>query len=219
MGGTRPDAQPDAHRDALTRGARALARRDPALRRMVRAHGVPDIRWSRPRRSHFASLARAICFQQLAGRAAATIHGRFEALFDGSPDPDAVLALPESALRGAGLSAAKAASIRDLALKARDGEVQLRRLGRLPDDEVVRELVAVRGIGEWTAQMFCMFQLGRLDVWPTLDYGVRVGYGELFGLSAAPSARELEPEGDRFRPYRSLVAWYCWRAADTRLPG
>jgi DNA-3-methyladenine glycosylase II len=160
-----------------------------------------------------------ICYQQLAGRAAAAIHGRFEALFDGHPTPEDVLARPVDDLRGAGLSAAKTASIRDLAEKVEEGLVKLDRVARLPDDEVVRELVLVRGIGEWTAHMFLMFQLGRLDVWPTLDFGVRMGFSRLYGIDPPLTAKQLAPEGDRFRPYRSLVAWYCWRAVDTVTPG
>jgi len=203
---------------AVEEGARELARRDRVLARMVRHHGVPQLRRTRPRRTHFAELARMICYQQLAGRAAAAIHGRFEALFDGPPTPDAVLARPVDDLRGAGLSAAKAASIRDLAEKVDDGAVELDRVARLPDDEVVRELVLVRGIGEWTAQMFLMFQLGRLDVWPTLDLGVRSGFARMYRLDPVPTPKQLDGEGDRFRPYRSLVAWYCWRAVDTVTP-
>jgi DNA-3-methyladenine glycosylase II len=198
-------------------GARILARRDPVMRRMVRTHGVPQL-LRRPRRHHFAELCRMICYQQLAGRAAAAIHGRFEALFDGPPTPAAVLALPVETLRGAGLSAAKTASIRDLAEKVEAGLVKLPRVARLPDEEVVRELVLVRGIGEWTAHMFLMFQLGRLDVWPVLDFGVRAGYARLYDWPESPTPKQLEPEGDRFRPYRSLVAWYCWRAVDTVTP-
>ena len=207
-----------ATKAAVEEGARELARRDRVLARMVRAHGVPDLHRRRPRRPHFAELARMICYQQLAGRAAAAIHGRFEALFDGPPTPDAVLELPFETLRSAGLSNAKATSIRDLAVKVDAGLVELDRVARLPDDEVVRELVLVRGIGEWTAQMFLMFQMGRLDVWPILDFGVRAGFARMYRLDDAPTPKQLLPEGDRFQPYRSLVAWYCWRAADTVTP-
>jgi 3-methyladenine DNA glycosylase/8-oxoguanine DNA glycosylase len=199
-------------------GARELARRDRVLAKMVRDHGVPELRRARNGRAHFAELARMICYQQLAGRAAAAIHGRFDALFDGTPTAEAVLAVPFDTLRSVGLSAAKATSIRDLADKVETGVVELDRVGRLPDDEVVRELVLVRGIGEWTAHMFLMFQLGRLDVWPTLDYGVRNGFARLYGLAEMPTPKQLAGEGDRFRPYRSLVAWYCWRAVDTVTP-
>ena len=197
----------------------ALTRRDPQLRALVRVVGPCTMGQGRTRRPHFAELARMICYQQLAGAAARTIHGRFEALYDGHPTPDAVLATPDTALRAAGLSAAKAASIRDLAVRVDAGEVKLARMSRLPDDEIVRELTLVRGIGPWTAEMFLMFQLGRPDVWPVDDLGVRKGYSLIYGLPAMPKARDLEPLGERFRPYRSVVAWYCWRAVDTVVPG
>ena len=203
---------------SLEEGAREIARRDRVLATMVEAHGAPDFTAGRPRRGHFAALARSVCYQQLAGRAATAIHGRFTALFDGRPTAEKVLALPEEELRGAGLSGSKAASIRDLAEKSLDGTVRLDRVSRLSDDELVAQLTKVRGIGEWTAQMFMMFQLGRLDVWPTGDYGVRNGWARLYGLDEMPTARELAPLADPHRPYRSLVAWYCWRAVDTITP-
>jgi DNA-3-methyladenine glycosylase II len=207
-----------ATKAAVEEGARVLARRDRVLARMLREHGVPELHRRRPRRPHFAELARMICYQQLAGRAAAAIHGRFEALFEGPPTPEAVLALPFETLRSVGLSNAKATSIRDLAAKVEQGLVELDRVARLPDDEVVRELVLVRGIGEWTAHMFLMFQMARLDVWPVLDFGVRSGFARMYQLDTMPTPKQLAAEGDRFEPYRSLVAWYCWRAADTATP-
>src|SRR5213594_1611135 len=167
----------------------------------------------------FAELARAITYQQLAGRAASAIHGRFVALFDGAaPTPESVLALPVDRLRGAGLSGSKTASIRDLAEKVVDGSVQLDRIARLPDDEIERELTLVRGIGPWTAEMFLIFQLGRLDVWPVEDFGVRKGYAMAYEMPELPKPKELELLGTRFRPYRSVAAWYCWRAVDTLTP-
>ena len=125
------------------------------------------------------------------------------------------MALPDSALRAAGLSANKVASLRDLATKVLDTTVVLspRGLSRESDDEVVARLCTVRGIGEWTAQMFLMFQLRRLDVWPTGDLGVRRGYGLAWDVPM-PTEKELDPLGDPYRPYRSVVAWYCWRAAE-----
>jgi len=202
-----------------TEAVAALTRRDLALRKLVRVVGPCTMGQGRTRRPHFAELARMICYQQLAGAAARTIHGRFEALYDGHPTPEAVLATPDTDLRAAGLSAAKAASIRDLAVRVDAGEVKLARMSRLPDDEVVRELTLVRGIGRWTAEMFLMFQLGRPDVWPVDDLGVRKGYSLIYSLPAMPTARDLDPLGERFRPYRSVVAWYCWRAVDTVVPG
>jgi len=195
-----------------------LAARDPALARLVAAEGPCTIGRGRPSRTHFAELARMVCYQQLAGAAARTIHGRFEALFVGPPTPEGVLALPDAALRGAGLSRAKAASIRDLAEHVLSGDVRLARIGRYPDDEVIAQLTIVRGIGRWTAEMFCMFQLRRIDVWPVDDLGVRKGFARIAGLDAMPAPRDLEGMGERFRPYRSVAAWYCWRAADTVVP-
>jgi DNA-3-methyladenine glycosylase II len=199
--------------------ARELARRDKVMARMLRVHGVPDLTRAKPAAKHFPELARAICFQQLAGRAAQTIHGRFVALVDGAVTPEAVLALSVQDMRAAGLSGAKTASIRDLAEKVAAGVVELDRMSRLPDDEVVRELTLVRGIGEWTAHMFLMFQLGRLDVWPTGDLGVRAGFARMHGREIPPAPKELGLAGDPFRPYRSLVAWWCWREVDGVTPG
>jgi DNA-3-methyladenine glycosylase II len=187
------------------------------MRPIITAIGPPDLRRGRPRHTHFAELARAVCFQQLAGPAARAIHGRFADLFGGDPTPETVLAHPVDGLRAVGLSAAKTASIRDLAAKVVAGDVQLERMGRLPDDEIVRELTLVRGIGRWTAEMFLIFQLGRLDVWPVDDLGVRKGYAMLYGLDAMPTPKELEQSGDVFRPIRTAAAWYCWRATDTIL--
>ena len=202
---------------AVVEASEELARRDRVMRRIVAEVGPADLRRGRPARTHFAELARAICYQQLAGAAASAIHGRFDALFDGDgPTPEAVLALPVATLRSVGLSGNKTASIRDLAEKVVAGDVELDRVGRLPDDEIVRELTLVRGIGRWTAEMFLMFQLGRLDVWPVDDFGVRKGYGMLYGLTEMPTPKVLETLGEKFRPYRSVAAWYCWRAADTR---
>jgi 3-methyladenine DNA glycosylase/8-oxoguanine DNA glycosylase len=159
-------------------------------------------------------LARAICYQQLAGRAAATIHGRFVTAVGGEVTPAHVLAAPPDALRGAGLSAAKAAAIKDLAEKVAGGEVALDRIGRLSDEDVIAHLIQVRGIGRWTAEMFLLGTLGRLDVWPVGDYGVRAGFAAAWGLAEIPSPDALTGHGEPFRPYRSIVAWYCWRVAD-----
>jgi DNA-3-methyladenine glycosylase II len=205
-------------RRELLDGADELARRDRVMRTIIASVGPPDLRRSRPRRTHFAELARAICYQQLAGAAARAIHGRFDDLFGGDPTPEAVAATPVSRLRAVGLSGSKTASIRDLAEKVLDGTVKLDRVARLPDEEIIRELILVRGIGRWTAEMFLIFQLGRLDVWPVDDFGVRKGYGRIHTMDPAPTARALEPLGDAYRPYRTVAAWYCWRAADTTLP-
>ena len=181
---------------------------------LVERHGSMRIGVAPPVARRFETLANSIASQQLNGRAAQTIWGRVRGRVEGPFTAEAVLAVPESLWRDAGLSGAKAASLIDLAEHVADGRVQLERVGRMSDSEVVSHLTAVRGIGPWTAQMFLMFSLRRLDVWPTGDYGVRMGYGKAFRRGVAPTAKELEPLGDRFRPYRSVVAWYCWAAAD-----
>ena len=192
----------------------ALTAQAPEFAAIVASAGPCELRRGRPRRTHFAELARAICYQQLAGAAARAIHGRFEALFDGVPTPEAVLSASDEALQGVGLSGSKRASIRDLAQQVSAGTVDLERIGRRSDERVVEELTRVRGIGRWTAEMFLMFQLGRLDVWPVDDFGVRKGYARICGLAEQPTARALAPLGEPFRPYRSVAAWYCWRAAE-----
>jgi DNA-3-methyladenine glycosylase II len=193
--------------------AKILAERDPVLRRLVADAGPPRV--SPPTENHFAALVRAIVYQQLAGAAAAAIHGRLVAALDGEVTAQRLLSLPEAALRSAGLSGNKAASLRDLATKVLDGTVVLDRAGLRAesDAELVARLSTVRGIGKWTAEMFLMFQLRRLDVWPTGDLGVRKGFGLAWGIPT-PTAKELEPLADPYRPYRSVVAWYCWRAAE-----
>jgi DNA-3-methyladenine glycosylase II len=193
--------------------AEILAERDPVIARLIADAGPPRLR--RPAESGFAALVRAIVYQQLAGAAAAAIHGRLIAALDGDVTPEALLALSDESLRAAGLSANKVLSLRDLAGKVLDGTVVLsgRGLSRQSDEEITTRLSSVRGIGPWSADMFLMFQLRRLDVWPTGDLGVRRGYGLAWNVPM-PSARELQPLGDPFRPYRSVVAWYCWRAVE-----
>jgi DNA-3-methyladenine glycosylase II len=160
-------------------------------------------------------LVRSVTYQQLAGPAAAAIHGRLLAALGGEATPEGMLALSSEALRAAGLSGNKAASLRDLSTKVLDGTVVLdpRGLSREGDEEVITRLSSVRGIGRWSAEMFLMFQLRRLDVWPTGDLGVRRGYGLAWGIPM-PTPRQLEPLGEPFRPYRTVVAWYCWRASE-----
>lgn len=171
-----------------------------------------------PLEDSFAALVRSIMYQQLAGAAATAIHGRFLKLFKEALSPTAVLALPEGAMRAAGLSAAKAAAVTDLAQKVVDGTVPLGDVESLSDDELVERLTKVRGIGRWTAEMFLIFQLRRLDVWPVDDYGVRKGWALAHRKRDLPAPRALRDEGEKFRPYRTIAAWYCWRAVDTVLP-
>jgi len=207
----RPVAGPPA--GGWQAAAGILAERDPVMHRLVAEVGPPHVR--PPAESHFAALVRAVLYQQLAGPAAAAIHGRLIAALDGEVTPERVLALPGGTLRAVGLSGSKAASLRDLAAKVVDGTVVLDPPGLRAesDAEVVARLTTVRGIGKWTAEMFLMFQLRRLDVWPTGDLGVRKGFGLAWEIPT-PTAKQLEPLGDPFRPYRSVVAWYCWRAAE-----
>jgi DNA-3-methyladenine glycosylase II len=190
-----------------------LASRDPVLAELVEAAGT--IRIGRRTGSHFAGLVEAIVYQQLAGAAATAIHRRLLAALNDDVQPETLLALSDETLRAAGLSANKARSLRDLAAKVLDGTVVLspRGLSRQSDEEVIARLSAVRGIGPWTAQMFLIFRLRRLDVWPTGDFGVRQGYGLAWKVPT-PTARELEPLGDPYRPYRTVLAWYCWRAVE-----
>jgi DNA-3-methyladenine glycosylase II len=183
---------------------------------VIAAVGPPELR--PPHESSFAALVRSITFQQLAGRAATAIHGRFVAALGDVVTPEAVLALPEAAFRTAGLSGAKTASIRDLAARVADGSVPLDGVDALSDQEIIDRLSAVRGIGRWTAEMFLMFQLRRPDVWPVDDLGVRKGYALAHGLAEMPKPRELLALGEPYRPHRSVAAWYCWRAAETILP-
>ena len=166
----------------------------------------------------FAYLVRAICYQQLAGAAASTIHGRFVAALGGAVEPATVIRAAEPDLRAAGVSAAKLRAIRDLADKSVSGEVPLHDLQGLTDEAIVDRLTRVIGIGEWTAQMFLLFRLRRPDVWPTGDLGVRAGYARIHGLAEVPSAREMTALGERFRPWRSAAAWYCYRALDVEEP-
>lgn len=207
---------------AVAAATEELSRRDPVVARLAAAAGPCGL--DAPRElTHFGSLCRSITFQQLGGKAASTIFGRFVAAATGEGGavdltPEGVLACSEEALRAAGLSAAKTRSIQALAERTASGELPLHDVHVLPDEELIERLSAVPGIGRWTAEMFLMFQLGRLDVWPVGDLGVRKGYATAWGLPDLPTPKELDAYGDTFRPYRSVAAWYCWRAVDTVVP-
>ena len=188
-----------------------VAARDPVLAHLVELAGPIKYRPRDPD-GPFGALVRAIVYQQLAGRAAQAIHGRVLAAVGDSLTPETLAAAPDEALRASGLSRNKLASLRDLSAKILDGSVDLTRSSRLSDDELIAALTTVRGIGRWTAEMYLMFELRRLDVWPVDDLGVRQGYGAAWELDPPPTAKELAPLGDRFRPYRSVVARYCWAA-------
>ena len=168
--------------------------------------------------STYAVLGEAIVHQQLTGRAAATILGRVKALGPGPrrfPSPAGLLAMPDETLRGAGLSRAKVSALKDLARKILDGTVPApAALRRLEDEQVIERLTEVRGVGRWTAEMFLIFRLGRLDVLPVHDYGLRKGFALAFGTRSLPAPTQIATRGERWRPYRTVAAWYLWRALD-----
>ena len=162
----------------------------------------------------FEALARSIVYQQLSGKAAGTIYGRFVDLFDGAgPTPEELLTLSEEQLRGCGLSRNKMLAVRDLAEKRLDGTVLDRTgLQKLSDEEVLQRLTAVRGIGPWTVQMLLMFYLGRPDVLPTTDLGIQKGFRLVYGTKDLPSPKELEAHGEQWKPWRTVASWYMWEA-------
>ena len=195
----------------LSAAAAHIVRADPAFRRVVETTVTMDVR--PPTGSAFESLLSAIVFQQLAGAAARAIHGRLVAALGGEPVvPEAVLAAKPETMRAAGLSANKLAAIIDLAAKFVDGTVPTDDLDELDDAEIVARLVTVRGVGPWTAEMFLLFQLRRPDVWPVDDLGIRNGWARIHEMAAPPTPKALMLLGEILRPYRSMAAWYCWRA-------
>jgi DNA-3-methyladenine glycosylase II len=187
---------------------------DPVLARIISQVGPLEMAY---RRERFQSLARAIIFQQLAGRAALAIYERFVKIIGRGrfPTPAQVIAAPDEEMRRAGLSRGKMAYIRDLARHVRDGSLKFSRFARMEDEEIIADLVRVRGIGRWTAEMFLMFNLRRPDVLPVADLGFRSAVAKAYGLSQLPTAKELKLIGERWRPYRSAAVWYFWQS--TRL--
>ncbi len=167
----------------------------------------------------FDALAESIAYQQLSGKAAATIWGRVRALYPRRKylDPRLVLQTKDESLRAAGLSRNKIAALKDLAAKTLDGTVPpARALASMTDEEIIARLVTVRGIGRWTVEMLLLFDLGRPDIWPVHDYGVRKGFAKTFGRRKLPTPKQLMKFGEKWRPYRSVAAWYFWRALDTK---
>jgi 3-methyladenine DNA glycosylase/8-oxoguanine DNA glycosylase len=207
-----------AARSSLREAIDEVASRDSVLADLVARVG-PIRHRPRDPDGPFAALARAIVFQQLAGRAAQAIYGRVRATVGDTLSPEALNAVSDADLRAAGLSANKLASLRDLSAKVLDGTVVLSRTSRRSDEELIEGLTTVRGIGRWTAEMYLMFQLRRLDVWPVGDLGVRQGFAFAWKLDQPPTPKQLQPLGDRFRPYRSIVARYCWAAVALLRPG
>ncbi|WP_224241558.1 DNA-3-methyladenine glycosylase family protein [Hyalangium gracile] len=204
--------------EAFTPAARrALGRADPHLAELMRRVG-PFRLELRPLHSPFAALAESIVYQQLHGRAAATIFGRLCERVGKGPGftPEALLATPDTALREAGLSAAKAAAVKDLARKTREGAVPtLAEVRRLSDAELIERFTQVRGIGQWTVEMLLIFRLGRPDVLPVDDFAIRKGFMLMRGLEESPRPREVLEYGERWRPWRTVASWYLWRSLDT----
>jgi DNA-3-methyladenine glycosylase II len=197
----------------IAEATREIAWRDPAMAACIERVGPCLIRPGLG--DYFSALVRSIAYQQLAGRAAAAIHGRFVEAIGGAVTAEAVMAASEATIRSAGMSGAKTASLRDLAAKVLDGTVPLDGIEAYPDDEIIERLVKVRGIGRWTAEMFLLFELRRLDVWPVDDFAVRKGYSRIHGLDEMPKPKELTALGEVYRPWRSVAAWYCWRGSET----
>ncbi len=196
-------------------GVRHLSK-DPRFAELIKRVGAPRLSIQR-QRSPYEALIRAIAHQQLHGRAAEAILARFDLLFpnDGFPAPEAVMATAESALRGCGFSAGKITAIRDICAKALDGTVPTRRQSHgLSDAALIERLTTIRGVGRWTVEMLLIFTLGRPDVLPVDDYGVREGYRVLHGLDAQPKPKALAEIGIPWAPHRSLATWYLYRAAD-----
>jgi DNA-3-methyladenine glycosylase II len=200
----------------LEAGTAHLRRADQRLGAVIDHVGACTLR---PSKGIYRSLFRSVLYQQLAGNAAAAIERRVYALFDGAvpPPADFLRASPE-ALRGAGLSRQKLAYLRDLAAKFADGQLRPQRLARLSNDELIAAVTTVHGIGVWTAHMLLIFSLGRPDVLPVGDYGVRKGMQQLYRLRELPKPQKMERIAAPWRPYRSIGSWYIWRSVDVGMP-
>lgn len=205
--------------DECHRATRALVRRDPKLGRVIRAWG-PCPLGERPRRDAFAALVRMVVYQQLSGKAAATIYGRVLACMNARTCPPAAtwLATPQETLRAAGLSTQKTHYILDLCERVVVGTLPMRHLWRLPDDDVIAHLTQVKGVGVWTAQMFLMFQLQRPDVLPLGDLGIVNGFTRVYGNGTRLTADDMTSLAESWRPWRTIGCWYLWRALEIELP-
>lgn len=197
------------HRKALTH----LKQADPVLRKVIEQVGPCRLR-PLTEGSHFEFIARAIIYQQLSTKAAATIHGRVQSLCGGAVSAESLVALSDDALRGAGLSRQKLGYLRDLAARAEAGTLDTVHFPSLPDEEITRQLVQVKGVGVWTAQMFLMFRLGRPDVLPVLDLGIRKGVQRAYRLRKLPDAKRVEKIAAPWTPYRTVGSWYMWRVLE-----
>ena len=199
--------------EGYARARRLLMRRDPVLGAAITRIG-PCALASRQRHDHLSALAGAIVSQQLSTKAAATIFGRFLALFPGGeiPGAAAIAAIDDGALRGVGLSGQKVGYVRDLCGRIADGRLRLDELDALPDDDVIERLTSVKGFGRWTAEMFLMFRLHRPDVLPAGDLGIVKAVQKLYGLRKTPDAKRILRIGEAWRPYRSVASWYLWQS-------
>lgn len=196
----------------VARAARAIRRKDPVLGAVVAKVGPCPLA---PRGDPYRYLVRSVLFQQITGHAALAIERRLKAAFGGRVPPPAKLrAAPEATLRGVGLSRQKVASLHSIAAAFDDGLLHNRRFARLDDDAVVAAVTQVRGVGEWTAHMLLMFSLGRPDVLPVGDYGIRKAARDLYGLADLPKPKELTALAEPWRPYRSVASWYLWRSTE-----
>ena len=203
-----------AHAALRRKAVSHLKKTDPALGAVISRVGRCD--WAgATAHTHFGYVLRCIVYQQLSGKAAATIFSRVQAIYDGRlPTPREILATPVKQLRAAGLSGRKAEYARELAKRVESGELPLEKLGAMPDDGVIETLVQVKGIGRWTAQMVMMFHLGRADVFPELDLGVQKGVQKLLRMRKLPSPEKTAKAGARWAPYRTVAAWYLWRSLE-----
>ena len=191
--------------------AKRIVMADPAFKKIIHLAGTPPSRRASKIDERFASIASSITSQLLAISAAETIHARVVDVCNGTVSEKSIIKAGVEKLKSAGLNRTKAEAMVELATMSLDGRIQLHRHGRMTDDEIVREVTSVRGIGPWTAQMYLMFTLARTDVWPIGDYGVRVGWSILHDLEETISEKELKQAGEPFLGVRSAVAWYCWQ--------
>jgi DNA-3-methyladenine glycosylase II len=192
-----------------------LSERDERLAEVVGRHPLCTLGQEDSTATHFESLVQSVISQQLSVKAADTIHGRFRALVGNEVTPEHVFALSDERVREAGLSGAKGKTIKGMAQASLEGHVDINRLHEIKDDAVIsQQLTSLWGVGSWTVDMFMMHQLGRLDVWPTGDVGVRRGWSKIYGLTESVDLETLLVAGEKFKPYRSVVAWYCWQELD-----
>lgn len=193
--------------------AKELSARDKRLARVIDAHPLCTIGRNPKPVTHFEALVESVISQQLAVKAADTIYGRVKDLAKGRVIPGRIAEISEVEMRAAGVSGAKFKTIQGLADAAITKKIKINSLHEINNDqEIFDQLTGLWGIGPWTVDMFMMFQLGRLDIWPTGDLGVRRGWEKIYALTAEIEPKALDKKGEKFRPYRSVVAWYCWRA-------